>query len=155
MMEKTPRALITTQLRFSTAAYLSVCIFIVASVSGCPSVPASFCAKADECAEDPPGDDFPAICTVQVQGDLDALRANDEEECHEVAEAKEILMACLTNLTCGDLNDVDYGGECEDERDDYLDAFSDADDELGSVTLGFGGSAGVGAGRPLKCSSWD
>gem|GEM_PF-1892160 len=89
----------------------------------------ALCEKEKECMSDPPGEDFVSICTIKADGQLRALNANKEEECHLVASTLSALNACRAQLDCDDYNEFDYGGHCDDELDDYLDAVEDADNE--------------------------
>ncbi len=122
--------------------------FLAASVmalvgSGC-SAAQSFCQKQEECAEeilgeegadarDDANDDDPddnvAVCTAFAQGNLDALRANEEEDCRVLADAQEAFQACMGGLSCNDLEDEfssiledGEGDKCEDQFDDLNDA---------------------------------
>lgn len=105
-------------------------ILVLLVTSGCTAQ--ALCAKQAECAEDPPGDDFERICQIRYDGDLRALRANKEEECHEFARAKEALDACRAQLDCDDFLESDLGGKCDDQIDDFEDAFEDIDDDCSS-----------------------
>jgi hypothetical protein len=100
------------------------------AASGCTGQ--ALCAKQAECADDPPGDDFQRICEIRYDGDLRALRANKEDECHAFAAAKERLDACRAQLDCDDFQEADLGGKCDDEIDDFQDAFEDIDDDCSS-----------------------
>lgn len=87
------------------------------------------CDKERECAADPPGEDFLAVCTTNYNGSLRALQVNREEECHALADARVRYDACRAQLECADFVEADHNGECETERDDYLDALEST--ELG------------------------
>jgi hypothetical protein len=91
------------------------------------------CEKQKECASDPPGEDFVRICQITYDGQINALRANKEDECHDLANAKLAYDACTSQLDCDDYREADHNGECEDERDDYFDAFQDAETECGTL----------------------
>lgn len=110
-------------------------VLALMSLSGC--LAQSYCTRAAECADDPPGEDFVAVCQARYEGTLNALRANKEDVCHEVARAKEAFDSCRTQLDgCRDFNrgaGGDYDGECENERDDYIDALQDAENECGTL----------------------
>ena len=73
------------------------------------------------------------MCEPRYNGGLRALRANKEDECHELAAAQETYDACRSQLDCNDYNEGDNNGECEDERDDYYDAIQDAESECGTL----------------------
>lgn len=87
----------------------------------------AICQKSYECREDRPGDDYVRICSIKFDGDIRALRANKEEECHALADAQLALAACKAQLDCDDFNEGDLGQKCDDELDDFEDAFDDAD----------------------------
>lgn len=110
-------------------------LFVLVCTSGCLSQ--SYCQRAAECADDPPGQDFERICQARYDGTLNALRANKEDECHELARAKEAFDACSVQLDdCREFNRAgsrNYDGECEDEHDAYRDALEDVDNECGTL----------------------
>lgn len=99
--------------------------------AGCSPAQA-LCAKEKECESDPPGEEFMAVCTLRYDGEIRALRANKEEECHLLAEAKLRYDACRAQLDCDDYKESDLNGECEEEADAYVEAFQDADNECGT-----------------------
>lgn len=99
--------------------------------AGCLSQ--AYCSKAAECASDPPGEDFERVCQTKYEGGLRALRANKEDECHELAAAQEVYDACRAQLDCDDFRESDNNGECDDERDDFIDALQDAESECGTL----------------------
>ncbi len=73
-------------------------------------------------------DDSVNVCTAQQEGQLRALRANEEEECQEAANAFEIFMACIgAEFRENDDGCEVFDDECEDERDDLNDALSEID----------------------------
>lgn len=107
-------------------------------VFGCtPS--GAFCERQRECASDPPGEDFIAICTATYDGQIRALRANKEEECQSVADAKMRYDACVVQLEdCEDFLEAAFSpsaheGDCKDEAKDYLDALKDAESECSTL----------------------
>ena len=93
----------------------------------------AICTKQAECLSDPPGADFIAVCETRYSGGLRALRANKEDECHELAATQEAFDACRSQLDCNDFNEGDNNGECDDERDDFFDALRDAQSECGTL----------------------
>ncbi len=97
--------------------------------SGC--VANALCAKRQEC-NDSLEDDSYAVCVEDYNAGIAALRANKEEECHEVAAAQLAYDACRAGLDCDDFEEGDLGGKCDDERDDFEDAVRDADNECSS-----------------------
>ncbi|MCC7073915.1 MAG: hypothetical protein IT383_21585 [Deltaproteobacteria bacterium] len=98
-------------------------------VSGC--VANNLCAKRQEC-NDSLEDDSYAVCVEDYNAGINALRANKEEECYELAAAQLAYDACRAALDCDDFEEGDLGGKCDDERDDYEDALGDADNECTS-----------------------
>lgn len=132
-------------------------LFAALALGGGACASRALCEKIDECADDPPGDDFVEICTRQHQASMAALRANEEEDCQRLADATAALDACRAQLSCDDFEEADLGGECDDEVDEYNDAFDDAaDGNLGGSAIG---PAGPGfnfyTGIPEQCSSFD
>ncbi len=105
--------------------FVTALLVATAALTGCTSQ--ALCEKDAECRDDPPGDDYVRICTIQFDGNIRALRANKEEECHALADAQEALGACKAQLKCDDYVEGDLGGECDDQLDDFNDAFDDAE----------------------------
>ncbi len=142
----------------TTAAMNSRLLWAAALVTwaGCSPAGPSVCAKYAECASDPPGPDFQSVCETRYRGEINALRANDESECHDLANAKEAFDLCRAGMDCTDFRDGDYDAACEDEYDAYVDAFEDADNDLGGYALREG-SAGpyLPSLQPEKCTAWD
>ena len=96
---------------------------LVVSAAGCTAQ--NLCNRIAECSEEEDidvSDDAPAVCVAEYNGALDALNANDEEECRALASAQLTLDACKTGLSCDDLFEADLGKECDEELDDYEDA---------------------------------
>jgi len=81
---------------------------------GC--LPEMLCSKQKECAAQELGEDFEAICRVNYRGQLAQLRANDEKECADYADAQEVLDNCRLSLDCEAFNDVE-GESCQSERE--------------------------------------
>ena len=108
---------------------------ILLALSGCTAQ--ALCERSRECLSDPPGDDYVAVCQARYDGQVNAYRANKEEECHVLADAKLAFDACRAQLDdCDDFNESDdreYNGECEDEHDNYFDALEDAEQECGTL----------------------
>lgn len=109
---------------------LVVALFAV-TASGC--VAQAYCEKRRECASDPPGADYVSVCQAVYDGQTNAYRANKEEECHILAEARLVYDSCRAQLECRDFNEDDHNGECDNERDAYRDAFDDAEQECGTL----------------------
>jgi hypothetical protein len=91
----------------------------------------SICDKSLQCQEEENdrsfSDDAPAVCAVEYEANISALYANEEEECHRLADAIQALDGCRLNLKCDDFVEQDLGGECDDERDAVDDARDDVD----------------------------
>ncbi len=120
------------------APHLLAVLGALALLTSCTSPARGFCEASADCEREFLGvtipdsagdaDDSVAVCTVQQEGQLRALRANEEDECQEAANAFEIYMACITTefQKDGDGCDV-FEDECEDELDDLNDALRDID----------------------------
>lgn len=114
-------------MRFS----LVLCSALAALVAGC-SASRGFCEASADCdaeifgiAIDAAGDadDSVAVCAAQQDGVTAALRANAEEECLAVADAREKYFACVGNEFAGGEDGCDAVNEaCDDEFEDLLDA---------------------------------
>lgn len=103
-------------------------------VGGCLSPARGFCEAHADCSREILGieipdfagsaDDSVGVCTVEREGQVRALRANEEQECHIAADRTEIYMACIANAFSEDPAGCDViGDECQDERDNMNDAF--------------------------------
>lgn len=111
----------------STTTTLVLAAFI-ACLGGCTAQ--NLCAKKAECADEEGDDlaeDSPSVCQANYSGGLSALRANEEKECQLLADATEALDACRAGLKCDDFIESDFGGECDDQLDDFNDALDDVD----------------------------
>ena len=104
-------------------------LVVMAMLSGC--VAENFCAKRQECDNDLEDDSY-GVCVQETNAGFNSLRANKEEECHDLANARANLLACMATLDCDDFEEADLGGKCDDERDDFEDAQNDADLECTS-----------------------
>ena len=132
----------------------AIAVVVVVVTTGCTAQ--QVCEKHKECSSDPPGEDYVNVCATRVQGEYDALRANKEPECSELATAKEALDACKAQLSCDDYEENDLGGECDDELDDYEDLVDDtADGEYGVSVANVGGSGPYITVMPKECSAQD
>lgn len=95
--------------------------------AGCKPVSRAYCELGGECDEatgifDPvPGSssDSVDVCTVNQETLLQALRANREEVCHQLADAYEAFWACAVEEGC-DAFDVTEP-ECKDELEEVGD----------------------------------
>lgn len=97
---------------------------VVVVTSGCTSQ--NFCAKRTECLKEEEDidleDDSTRVCAAELDAQINALRANEEDDCHALADALVALRACQANLKCDDFIENDFGGECDDQVDDVEDA---------------------------------
>lgn len=112
-----PRSLLSLPLAFALVG------------AGCTAQ--AICNKEAQC-QDEENDtelepDSTAVCVENVNGQLAALRANEEDDCQTLANALEALLACKAGLKCDDYFEADLGGECDDQLDDFKDAQDDAD----------------------------
>jgi outer membrane murein-binding lipoprotein Lpp len=98
-------------------------------VSGC--VANNYCGKRQECNNDLEDDSY-AVCVESYNSGINALRANKEQECQDLAAAQLAFDACRAALDCDDFEEGDLGGQCDDELDDYEDAIRDAEGECSS-----------------------
>jgi hypothetical protein len=114
-------------------------------VGGCLSPARGFCEAHADCSREILGieipdfagnaDDSVGVCTVEREGQIRALRANEEEECQIAAEKTELYMACIAAAFAEDGDGCDViEDQCEDELDDMNDALADIDgNECGSA----------------------
>lgn len=119
------------------------CVGLLWLVVGCSSS-RGFCEASADCDEEFFGievpdaagsaDDDVAVCTAQQDARIAALRANEEDECHAVADALEAFNACVASEFAGGEDGCDAVQEkCDNERDDLQEALSDQDgDECSS-----------------------
>ena len=79
-----------------------------------------YCAKYEECSEEKLGEEFQEICVIENEGLLAEYRANEEESCLELAEAKEDMDLCrLTQEECRDFNNQTGGEACQEQVERY------------------------------------
>lgn len=90
-------------------------VLAIAVSSACTPAPA-FCTKYEECSKTPLSEDFHNVCTEGVNSGLSTIRANDEPECQDLADARTALLACVAQLECVDFDESDFNGRCKDER---------------------------------------
>jgi hypothetical protein len=103
-------------------------------VGGC-SATRGFCEASADCDGafvllDASGDsdDDVAVCTAEQDTILRALRANEEDECQEAADALDAWHACVASEFAGGEDGCDaITDECESELDDLQDAASEID----------------------------
>ena len=93
-----------------------------------------FCEAAADCdlqifgqAIDEAGDtkDDVAVCTAVQDGQISALRANDEIECQIVADAQEVYFACVAEEFDGGQDGCEAKTECDNELEDVQRALQD------------------------------
>ncbi|MBM4282025.1 MAG: hypothetical protein FJ137_15120 [Deltaproteobacteria bacterium] len=115
----------------SRLAFVAVAVATLVVV-GC-SGGRAYCSKEAQClAEEEDVElesDSVGVCVAQYDGNIAALRANEEPECQVLADAIVAADACRASLDCNDFFDAaDYQDACEDELDDLQDALNDVDD---------------------------
>ena len=111
--------------RFKYVLLFCLCV-ASAFAMGCTAQ--AICEKEKECASDPPGEDYVQVCTARYNGEVDTLNANKEDECLALSAAKTRLDACRAQLDCDDYDESDLGGNCDDELDEFEEAYEDASD---------------------------
>ena len=109
-------------------------LLVIAVMAGC-SGSRGFCEASADCdaeifgqAIDAAGDadDDVAVCVAIQDGQTAALRANDEDECKEVANAREAYFACVASEFGGGTDGCDAVSEdCDNELDDLQEALQD------------------------------
>ncbi len=105
-------------------------------LAACSTSGQSYCQLAAECDEDLPffgipidgvgnSDDSVAVCAADTDGYLGSLRQNQEQVCHDLANAYDAWIACIAaeDADC----DAWYDDECEREREDIQELRDDAD----------------------------
>jgi hypothetical protein len=109
-----------------------IAIFVlgaVATAAGCGSPAAGYCEAASDCDSSVFGieldgvgaaPDSARVCTVEQEGFVRALYANEERRCHEAAAAYEEYMACAAD-SFYDRGDGcrAIGRDCEREFEDF------------------------------------
>lgn len=109
-------------------------IVLAGLCAGCTSPARGYCEAAAACDE--PGavfdavgesDDSVDVCTAEAEGSLAVLRANDEPECADAADALEAFYACVRDKHA-------EGEECAGLRggndNECLDDLSEVDESL-------------------------
>lgn len=110
----------------------------LASLMGCSAATSGYCEAHADCEVEFVGivipdqagsaDDSVAVCAANQNAYLSSLRANEEEECQDAANATEAYMACIAQAFAEDGDGCDViQDECEDERDDMNDALGKID----------------------------
>ena len=108
---------------------------LVGGALGCSSPARGFCEASADCdaaifgiAIDAAGDsdDDVAVCTAEQDAQNSALRANEEDECHAVADARDAYFACVGSEFSGGEDGCDAVNDaCKDELDDLQSALTD------------------------------
>lgn len=100
-------------------------------LAGCPSLPEAYCQTMADCDDadgifDSVGEssDSVGVCVVNQQTNLDALRANEEDVCVELALATEAYMACAVEEGCDAFRPFEQ--ECSGEREDFFELIQEA-----------------------------
>lgn len=75
------------------------------------------CQKELECKQSPSGQEFVQVCAARLDGELNQLRANTNDVCHKLANAKSALWACEAALECRDFRESDLNSRCVEERE--------------------------------------
>lgn len=112
-------------------------------VVGCFSPARGFCEASADCDQEIFGiaidaagdsDDDVAVCTAQQDAQTAALRANEEDECLAVADARDAYFSCVGNEFNGGADGCDAVVEdCDNELDDLQDALQEVNgDECSS-----------------------
>lgn len=96
-----------------------------------------FCEASADCDTDVFGfeidaagdsDDDVNVCIVNQDTQLRALRANEEDECHALADALDAYYACVAAEFADSKDGCDaVNDDCDDELDDVRDANADID----------------------------
>ncbi len=102
---------------------------VVFVVGGACSTAEQFCGKRTQCLSEEQDIELEAdstrVCVAEYEGNLAALNANEEDDCHTLAAAELALDNCRSWLDCDDFLEADLGGKCDDQLDDLQDAFDD------------------------------
>lgn len=112
-------------------ALIALCALSTALGGGCTAN--AHCAQLQEC-NDKLEPDSEAVCVEEYNTFISSLRANNEEECLILADAKLAFDSCLLQLDCNDLDDPpDVEDACGSEQEDLRDALRDADNQCSST----------------------
>lgn len=119
-------------MRFRRSPWLC-CLTLLAGLTGCTNLPQAYCEVGGDC-DDPTGlffdpvlgssSDSVGVCAVNVSTELSAYRANSEDICREVADAREAYLACVIEEGCDAFRLEEP--ECKDEYEDWQDLLSEA-----------------------------
>lgn len=120
------------------AAPLLLAALLASGLVGACSPARGFCEANADCRREILGveipdsagsaDDSIAVCTANQEGQVRALRANEELECRAAADAIEAFQACIGAAFADNTDGCEVLDEdCDDERDDMNDALEDID----------------------------
>lgn len=117
-------------MRHHHRTFLAAAVAILAlPLMGTQCTARSICDKSLQCQEEKNdrsfSDDAAGVCAVEYETRINALYANEEEDCHRLADAILALDNCRVGLTCDDFVEQDPGGECEAQDDALDDALGD------------------------------
>lgn len=114
-----------------SASFLLASLSLAAVVTSSACTSQNLCSKQAQCLSEEEDIDLEAdstsVCVAEFDGQIAALRANEEDDCQKLADATVALAACKSGLKCDDFFEADLGGECDDQLDDFEDARNDAD----------------------------
>jgi hypothetical protein len=127
-------------MRFHRLTLILATLVATLPLMGTQCTASSFCDKALNCQKEEHDRDFSddavAVCAVEYETGINALLANEEEECQRLAQAQIALDNCRIGLKCDDFVEADLGGECDDQLDELEDARDDVDDNECSAQEG-------------------
>jgi hypothetical protein len=113
-----------------TNALLCAVVLVLGALPACTQA-RSYCQKEAQCLDEERDiqleDDSVGVCAAEYEGQIAALRANEEPECRILAQAILDFDACRASLDCNDFFD---DNNIEDECGDQLDALNDAFDDV-------------------------
>jgi hypothetical protein len=108
-------------------------LLVVASSSACTRLQASgFCQKEAQCLDEEEDvtlePDSVNVCVAEFESQIAELRANEEPECQNLAQAILDFSACRASLDCNDFFDPDdIDDKCGDQQEALDDAIDDVD----------------------------
>jgi hypothetical protein len=117
----------------SAALALPVVILALAGSSACTRIQASsVCQKEAQCLDEEDDvqleSDSINVCVAEFEARIAELRANEEPECQNLAQALLDFSSCRASLDCNDyFDDADVEDACGEQQDALNDAFDDVD----------------------------